>query len=366
MRDLQLPNRIRAKAVPAVLVAGWETRGRDGGGFPSFAPKGAVNHHTAGSSRGATPSLNTNIYGRPADNLPGPLAPIMQSREDNLIDKAYVIAVGKCNHGGVGSWTGSGGTMDSNYESHGLEIEHVGTGPVHAARLETAARIVAAMVEGTPARAADMVCQHFEYALPKGRKIDFFNLAPPLSAHLFRERVRYWIGRTTTRPVNPLDPFAPAGSTPPPQEDEDVPWFKRVLGPGVGVRVVTGEGAVAGFPNPTEAAEFINTLKASGYDQGKDLVWAENDDWKRYFAWLTPAHPVADPLYLVQVQGQPVAWLTNGLQRRQATVEDVGIFQWISAATGAPIISTAADGGPHMLGPDQADALARMEDTTPG
>ena len=219
MRDTGLAARIRAKAVPVVEVAGWTTRGNDGGNFPTFKPKGSLNHHTAGSSSGATPSLTICIYGRP--DVSGPLCQVLQSRETSLVDKAYVIASGKANHGGVGSWTGPAGTMDSNYESEGLEIEHVGTTSVHPARLETAARIQAAMLEAPgSSRNAGMCCQHYEYALPAGRKIDFYNLQPPFDtptkAAEFRTRVAYWIGRTTTRRVDPNNPFAPAegGVTP--------------------------------------------------------------------------------------------------------------------------------------------------------
>jgi hypothetical protein len=290
MRDLQLPNRIKAKAVPVELVAGWETRGRDGGGYPAFAPIGALLHHTAGGPNGTIPSLATLIYGRP--DVEGPLSQVGQSREANHIDKAYVICSGKANHGGVGSWTGPLGTMNSNYESEGLEVEHVGTGSVHPARLETAARIIAAMLEVQGSRAvAAMACTHYEYALPAGRKVDFFNLDPPFNqptkAAEFRSRVAYWIGRKTTRPVDPNDPFAPA-VPPASSEDDDVPWFKRVTLSGSAVlRVVTGEGAVAGFPNGTEAGEYIKELKDAGYREEKALAFNERDEWDRYFTHLT-------------------------------------------------------------------------------
>jgi hypothetical protein len=198
MRDTGLADRIRAKGVTVVEVAGWTTRGNDGNGFSVFRPRGSGNHHTAGSSSGTTPSLSTCIYGRP--DVGGPLCQVLQSREaDPSKDKAYVIAAGKANHGGVGTWTGDSGTMDSNYESEGLEIEHIGTTTVPAARLEIAARIQAAMLEAPgSSRDASMCWQHFEYAKPDGRKIDFAKLYP-LNADSFRERVAFWIGRTQTQ-----------------------------------------------------------------------------------------------------------------------------------------------------------------------
>ncbi len=115
MYDVGLADRIRAKGVTVVEVAGWQTRGNSSG----FAPRGALHHHTAGAATGAAPSLAICIYGR--TDVPGPLAQVLQSREPNpAADKAYVIAAGKANHGGVGYWMG----MDSNYESEGLEVEH--------------------------------------------------------------------------------------------------------------------------------------------------------------------------------------------------------------------------------------------------
>jgi hypothetical protein len=199
MRDTGLADRIRAKGVRVVEVAGWQTRGNSSG----FQPRGALHHHTAGSSRGATPSLNTNIYGRP--DVPGPLAQVLQSREPDLRDIAYVIAAGKCNHGGVGHWNNpaTGELINSNYESEGLEVEHTGSGPVPPERHEISCRILAAMLEA-PGSTRDwrMCCQHYEYADPDGRKVDFRELDPPFinRADGIRSRVAHWIGRTDQPP----------------------------------------------------------------------------------------------------------------------------------------------------------------------
>lgn len=197
MRDLGLADRIRAKGVTVVEVAGWQSRGIDVATTgATFRPIGALLHHTAGAASGTAGSLSTCTNGRP--DVDGPLCQVLQSREpDPADDKAYVIASGKANHGGNGSWTGAAGTMDSNYESEGLEVEHTGTSSVPAARLEISARIIAAMLEAPgSSRSATMACQHSEYALPAGRKIDFADLAPHHTRASFRARVAYWIGRT--------------------------------------------------------------------------------------------------------------------------------------------------------------------------
>jgi hypothetical protein len=196
MYDTGLAARIRAKGVTVVEVAGWKTRGNSSG----FKPRGAVHHHTAGSARGATPSLNICIYGR--SDVPGPLCQVLQSREpDPDDDKAYVIAAGKANHGGVGHWDNpaTGERFNSNYESMGLEVEHVGTGAADPARHEISCRILAAFLEA-PGSSHDhlMCCEHYEYADPPGRKVDFRELSPPYAnrGDGVRGRVKYWIGRT--------------------------------------------------------------------------------------------------------------------------------------------------------------------------
>jgi hypothetical protein len=152
--DPGIAARLRAAGLRVVEVAGWQTRGS-----ATFTPRGSVNHHTAGGANGTAPSLNTCIYGRP--DLPGPLCNVMQSREPDGRDIAYVIAAGRANHAGTGGWRG----LSGNSSVYGLEIEHTGTAPLPEARQRIAARIHAAMFTGDPA----MVCQHREWT---SRKID--------------------------------------------------------------------------------------------------------------------------------------------------------------------------------------------------
>lgn len=152
--DTGIADRLRAAGVPVVEVDGWKTRGSS-----SFSPGGSVNHHTAGGANGSCPSLNTVIYGRP--DLAGPLCNILQSREPDGNDKAYVVAAGRANHAGSGGWNG----LSGNSSVYGLEIEHTGTSPLPYGRQQIAARIHAAMFGGD----SKMVCQHFEWT---SRKID--------------------------------------------------------------------------------------------------------------------------------------------------------------------------------------------------
>ncbi len=181
--DTGLADRIRAKGVRVVEVDGWKTRGST-----TYEPLLALWHHTAGAATGAVPSLATCIYGRPG--LSGPLCQVMQSREPDGNDIAYVIAAGRANHSGVGIWRGIAG----NSQAFGVEVEHIGAGQPPGHRHEITARILAAGLEGG-SRDARNCCRHAEYATPAGRKIDFAVAAFPWNADGMRARVAYWIGR---------------------------------------------------------------------------------------------------------------------------------------------------------------------------
>lgn len=193
MHDVGLANRIRAKGVRVVEVAGWQTRGSS-----VYVPLAALWHHTAGSKRGTVPSLAVCTYGR--SDVTGPLCQVLQSREpDALQDIAYVIAAGRANHGGKGSWLGISG----NSKTGGLEVEHVGTGTQPVARHEISARILAAILEGPGGnRDPRYVCRHAEYAMPKGRKIDYFDPSP-WTGDFMRQRVGQWLGKTATSVAAP-------------------------------------------------------------------------------------------------------------------------------------------------------------------
>ena len=156
MFDLGLADRLRAAGLRVIETNDWTTRGSS-----SFTPRGAVNHHTAGPPTGSAPSLGVVIDGRP--DLAGPLCNVLQSREPDGQDVAYVIAAGRANHAGEGDWHG----LSGNSSVWGLEIEHDGVTDLPVHRQEIAARIQAAMIAGTAD--AGMVCQHSEWT---SRKID--------------------------------------------------------------------------------------------------------------------------------------------------------------------------------------------------
>lgn len=180
MRDLDLPRRLRLMGVAVEVVAGFDSRGSS-----TYEPIGAVNHHTASAPGTAiAPSLGVVINGRP--DVPGPLCNVLQDRRD----VARCVASGRANHGGRGSWRGRSG----NSRFFGLEIEYAGTEAeaFPAKRLDAAARIQAAAALGR--YDASMVCQHFEYAEPAGRKIDLRRAAlGSTGPDGFRDRVQWYI-----------------------------------------------------------------------------------------------------------------------------------------------------------------------------
>ena len=226
-RDHGITGRLLAAGLAVVEIDGWQDRGSS-----DFHPRGAVCHHTAGSSAGSAPSLNTVIHGR-AD-LPGPLCHVLQSRESNGDDVAFVVAAGRANHAGEGGWHG----LEGNSSVWGLEIEHTGTAPLPWHRQNTAARILAALVNGTAD--AGMVCQHREWA--PGRKID---TAEDVDPDRFRDMVAEALIWNAPDPEEeddvarfPIDLPCPIGLATPDPAGRTPFW--RLTGPDGGIQAWNG------------------------------------------------------------------------------------------------------------------------------
>jgi hypothetical protein len=143
---------------------GWQNRGRGDVG----KTKGVMCHHTSGAKTGNMPSLGTVTNGRP--DLAGPLAQLGLGRDGTF----YVVAAGRCNHAGIGSWQG---ITTGNTSLIGIEAENTGyvsgpkAEPWPAVQLDAYRRGVAAILKKIGADAI-MCCGHKEYALPVGRKDD--------------------------------------------------------------------------------------------------------------------------------------------------------------------------------------------------
>lgn len=173
-----LAGALKGAGCKVVELANWQTRGRPG----DFGPvKGVLCHHTAGSLKGNAPSLNLILAGRP--DLPGPLSHLHLARDGTFT----VIAAGRCNHAGPGSWHG---VTSGNTSFIGIEAENAGTGadPWPDVQVEAYAKGVAAILTHIGA-SSDMAVGHKEYALPPGRKID-----PSFNMTAFREKVAAFMG----------------------------------------------------------------------------------------------------------------------------------------------------------------------------
>ena len=153
--QLWIAEALRRAGVEVTEVDGWQSRGS-----ANFNPQGVVVHHTANGPRGDYPSLTLVRDGRAG--LAGPLAQLGLGRSG----RAFVIAAGRANHAGAGSWRGLGG----NTSVFGIEAESVGNGSDWTQEQRSAyPRMVAALLAGM-GRDERFCCGHREWA--PGRKID--------------------------------------------------------------------------------------------------------------------------------------------------------------------------------------------------
>lgn len=158
-RDTGLAARLRALGLVVVEVAGWQTRGSE-----TFHPRGSVDHHTAGPKSGNSPSLTICINGRP--DLAGPLCNVYIARDNTV----YVVAAGRANHAGTGSYKG----LSGNSNVYGVERENVGTGaePWRRDQHITAAKVHLAFMQGGMF-SSDHSCMHKEWTSRKVDTVDF-------------------------------------------------------------------------------------------------------------------------------------------------------------------------------------------------
>ena len=163
-----LPALLRNAGLTVVEVPGWQTRGA-----PTLDPRVILRHHTAGPSGGGDlPTRGVLVNGR--SDLPGPLCQIGLGRSGTC----YVIAAGKANHAGAGSWLG----ITGNTHALGVEAENDGRQPWPAEQLAAwdVLDVVLLRLIGQP---ASHLCAHREWA-PR-RKTDPHSL--PMDA--VRDRV---------------------------------------------------------------------------------------------------------------------------------------------------------------------------------
>lgn len=178
-------------------VDGWEYRGHDDMG-PVY---GVLIHHTAGPKDKNMPSLGTIINGRP--DLTGPLAHLGLGRDGTF----YVVAAGKCNHAGAGTWKN---VSSGNTNFIGIEAENTGLpdDPWPAVQMEALQFGVAAILHHLN-RDVQWCAGHKEYATPKGRKTD-----PSFDMAVFRAAVAKIDAGDTASLIPAVEPTT-GGTTPP-------------------------------------------------------------------------------------------------------------------------------------------------------
>jgi len=192
-----LPKVLEDAKLKFALVDGWENRGRGDVGNTL----GVICHHTVGPRNGNMPSLDVLMRGRP--DLSGPLAQLGLGRDGTF----YVIAAGRCNHAGTGSWKG----VDAgNLHFIGIEAEHTGNpmDPWPAVQMDAYQRGAAAILKHAN-RAFDDCIGHKEWA--PGRKPD-----PTFDMKAFRRTVEAILQGSAPPPVliPAVEPNPPAGVAP--------------------------------------------------------------------------------------------------------------------------------------------------------
>lgn len=156
-----LPAVLEAAGLKVAEVDGWAHRGRAEIG----SVLGVIIHHTVGPKLGNMPSLRTLINGR--SDLPGPLCNLGLGRDGTW----YVVAAGRANHAGVGSWKGVR-TGNSNFI--GIECENTGRAddqPWPVVQMDALRRGCAELLQHSN-RDVPWCIGHKEFALPAGRKPD--------------------------------------------------------------------------------------------------------------------------------------------------------------------------------------------------
>jgi len=190
-----LPDVLQNAGLKVAPWQGWENRGVAEMGQVF----GVLCHHTGTPTLERNmPTIETLINGR--SDLPGPLAQLGLGRDGTY----YIVAAGKCNHAGFGSWQG---ISSGNTHFIGIEAENTGgtDDPWPAVQMDAYHRGVAAILKHI-GKGVEFCAGHKEYALPAGRKTD-----PDFDMDVFRAAVSAILQGTAPPPnlIPPAEPAAP-------------------------------------------------------------------------------------------------------------------------------------------------------------
>lgn len=190
-----LPKTLLDAGLKVAEVPGWEDRGRAEMG----QVLGVICHHTAGPAKGNMPTLRTLVEGR--NDLPGPLSQLGLGRDGTF----YVVAAGRCNHAGAGSWRG---ITTGNSSFIGIEAENTGAGePWPDVQMDAYQRGVAAILKALN-RPVEFCVGHKEWA-PQ-RKDD-----PSFDMSAFRTKVAEILSGQAPAPqlIPAMEPLQPDTDT---------------------------------------------------------------------------------------------------------------------------------------------------------
>jgi hypothetical protein len=191
-----LPDVLKGAGLKVSAVDGWQFRGRADVG----EIVGVICHHTGTTVRRDQnmPTLRTLIDGR--SDLTGPLAQLGLGRDGTY----YVIAAGRANHAGAGSWQG---VTTGNSSFIGIEAENSGEAddPWPDVQMDAYRRGAAAILKHV-GRDAEFCAGHKEYALPHGRKDD-----PSFDMAIFRSGVAALLAQTSVPAANLVPSSEPGG-----------------------------------------------------------------------------------------------------------------------------------------------------------
>ncbi|AYL97635.1 peptidoglycan recognition protein family protein [Mucilaginibacter celer] len=161
-----LPTVLRSAGLKVAECDGWQTRGVGDVGEII----GIICHHTGNTDRTRNmPTLNALIHGRTDPTpLSGPLAQLGLGRDGTY----YVVAAGKANHAGAGSFEG---TTAGNTHFIGIEAENTGgqnDSPWPAIQIDAYERGVAAILKHLGKGAKNCIA-HKEWAPHRKTDPDF-------------------------------------------------------------------------------------------------------------------------------------------------------------------------------------------------
>jgi hypothetical protein len=219
--------------VDITWVPDWESRGRPG----SFEPKGLVAHHTADRAYGSDYAILSAIrdgIDQGGSWLPGPLAQFGLGRDSTV----YVVAAGKANHAGPGSW----GRLSGNGSVWGIEAANDGIGePWPARQVAVYLALIAALARATGFGAAD-VCRHEEWST--AGKIDPYDASGHLSDG-------GWIRSQVSQLLANRPPI-----TPPTSKEDDM--ADTLLSYGSGVALWHSSGLVVPLASAKQVTDYLS------------------------------------------------------------------------------------------------------------